>query len=123
MRNYEIEATLHELTGEEHMVAELCPFNGVYCKWGSAQGLDPTPPPRPMDGEVLQIETAELLLQSVHPEWESIKVTRYTDRLSEKRLFQVRWTLNGEQYGNALTTTHEDPVCALRAMGLIPPEP
>jgi len=41
MRNYEIETLLRELTGDEHMVTELCPFNGIYCKWGTDQGLDP----------------------------------------------------------------------------------
>lgn len=42
LRNYEIEQELEQVFGEEHVVAELCPFNGVYCTWGRVSGAYPT---------------------------------------------------------------------------------
>lgn len=33
IRNYEIEHTLNTLFGEEHVISEWCPYNGIYSSW------------------------------------------------------------------------------------------
>jgi len=33
VRNYEMEVELQEVTGEEYVISEFCPFNGRFCSW------------------------------------------------------------------------------------------
>lgn len=43
-RNYEIESALIKEFGDDWIVAEWCPFNGVYCRWGRQQIVRDTKP-------------------------------------------------------------------------------
>jgi len=38
LRNYEIEQELEQVFGKEHVIWEPCPFNGVFCRWGTMTG-------------------------------------------------------------------------------------
>lgn len=35
LRNYELESRLFHLFGNEYVISEWCPFNGIYCGWAA----------------------------------------------------------------------------------------